>query len=56
MWYTPSLPLHSSPLSPGVVVPIMVPPIGQIELFNLILGIIISILKPYSCMQVVPIR
>ena len=29
---------------------------GQIELFNLLLGIIIRYLKPYSCVQVFRIR
>ena len=38
------VPFHYSySLSPGVVVPVRVPSMGQIELFNLLLGIIINI-------------
>ena len=50
------VPLHY-PLSPGVIVPVRVSSMGQIELFNLLLRIIIiSYLKPFSCVQVVGIR
>ena len=39
-----------------MVVPVKVPSMGQIELFNFLLGIIIiSYLKPYSFMPVVHI-
>ena len=34
MWYTLSLLLHLRSLRPGVVVPVKVPPTGQIELFD----------------------
>ena len=34
MWNTPSLPLFQGPLRPEVVIPIVVPTMGQIELFN----------------------
>ena len=35
IWNTPSLPLFSDPLYPGVVASIRVLPIGQIELFDI---------------------
>ena len=36
IWSTPSLPLLSGPLWPGMVVPVRVPSMGQIEKFNYI--------------------
>ena len=51
------LPLLSGSLSPGVVIPVRVPFMSQIELFNHLLKIIIiSYLKPYSCLKNVCIR
>ena len=35
MWSTPLLPLLAGPLQSGVVVPVRVPAMGQIELFYL---------------------
>ena len=46
MWSTPSLPLFSGPLWPGVVALVCVLSMDQIELFNLLLY-----LKPFNCMQ-----
>ena len=54
MWSSASLPLLSGPLWPGVAV--KDPSVGQIELVNLLLEIIISYLKPYSYEQVACIR
>ena len=34
MWSTPSWPLLSGLLRPGVVVPVSVPSLGQLELFD----------------------
>ena len=42
-------------LLPGVVIPVRVSFISQIELFNL-LKMIITYLKPYSCMQNIRVR
>ena len=38
------------------IVPVRVPSIGQIELFNRLMEIIISYLKPYTSEQVICIR
>ena len=46
IWSTLSLPLLLGPLWPGVVVPVRVLSMGQIELFNNLLY-----LKPLKCMQ-----
>ena len=52
IWSASSLPLFSGPLWPGVVVPVRVLSMGQIELFNLLIGIIIiNYLKLYNCVQ-----
>ena len=56
MWSTPSLPSLSVPLWTGVVVPVNVPFMGQIELLSNLVRIIISYLKSYSCVQIVCIR
>ena len=39
---TPSLPLFLRPLWPGVVVPVKVPSMSQIEQFNLLLEVIMN--------------
>ena len=44
MWITPSLPLL---LQPGMLVPVRVPSMGQIELFNHLLY-----LNPFNCVQI----
>ena len=44
MWSTPSLPLLPGPLWPGVVVPVIISSMSQIELFNHFLRIIIIII------------
>ena len=50
MWSTPSLSLLSGLLWPGVIVPVRVSSVHQIELFNHLLNIIIiSYLKLYGC-------
>ena len=46
MWSTLSLPLLPGSLLPGVVVPVRVLSMGQIELFNHLLY-----LKPFNCVQ-----
>ena len=58
VWGTPSISLPPGPLWSGVVVPVWVPYMDQIELFNPLHSIIISIgdLKPYNCMQIICIR
>ena len=57
MQCTPSLPLFSGLLWLRVVVPVRVPPISQIELFNHLQRIIIiRYLKQYNCVQIVCIR
>ena len=57
MGITPSLPLLSGPPCPGVVLLDRVLSMGQKELFNLLLGIIImSHLKFNCCMHVICIR
>ena len=43
MWSTSLLPLLPGLLRPRVVVPLRVPSMVQIELFNLLLGIVINI-------------
>ena len=54
---TPSLLLLPSALWAGIVVPVRVTSMSQIEMFNLLLGIVImNDLKPYSCVEVVRIR
>ena len=54
MWNTPSLPLLPGPIRSGVVAPVRVPSLGQIELFNhLLKSIIISYLKPNSSVQLI---
>ena len=55
MWSIPSLRLLTGLLWRGVVISIMVPSIGQIELFNRFLEIIIIIII-ISCEQIVRIR
>ena len=56
--HTHLLPLLSGLCRPSIVVPVRVPSMGQIEVFNLFLGIIIIInyLKPYRFIQVICIR
>ena len=49
MWSTPSLPLLPSPLRPLVVAPVRVASMGQTELFNLLLWIIIYIKENLWC-------
>ena len=44
MWSTSSLPLLPGPLRPGVVVPVRVPSMGQIDLFKSYLYLI----RPYT--------
>ena len=46
MWSGPSVPLLPDPHGPRVVVPVQVPSMGQIELFNYLLY-----LKPFNCVQ-----
>ena len=41
---------------PKVVVPVRVPNMGQMKLFNFMQGVIINNLKPYSKVQVIHIR
>ena len=55
VWISPSLLLLSDPLWPGVVVPIRVLSVGQLEQFNHLLRfiIIINYLKPYNCVQII---
>ena len=54
MWSTPSLLLLPGPLRFRVVVPVRVPSMDQIELFNHLLRIItICYLKQYSCVQII---
>ena len=54
MWSTPSRPLLSNPLWPGLVVPIWILSIVEIELFNHLRTIlIISYLNPCSCVQII---
>ena len=53
MWMTLSLPLLSGPLWPGMVVPVLGPSMGQTELLNHLLRIIISYLEPYSYVQII---
>ena len=54
MWSTLLLPLLSGPPWSGLVVSFRVSSMGQIELPNHLLRIIIfSILKPYSCVQII---
>ena len=56
MWSTGSLPLPSGPLLPKLVVHVTVSSMGQIELFDHLLRIIIiNHLKPYSCVQIINI-
>ena len=51
---TPSLLLLASPLCPGVVIPVRVLSVSQIELLNrLEMIIIISYLKPYNYVQII---
>ena len=57
MLSNPSTPLFLGSLLPRVVVPVRVLSLGQIELFNHLLRIIIiGYLKLCSCMQIVHIR
>ena len=46
VWSIPSLPLHLALLCPRVVVPVKMPSIGQIKLFNHLL-----FLKPFNKVQ-----
>ena len=45
LWSTPSLPLLSDPLWPKVVVPVTVPSVGQVELFNHLFRIIFMLFE-----------
>ena len=46
IWNIPSQPLLQDPLSPGLIVSVMVQSVGQIELCNHLLY-----LKPFNCVQ-----
>ena len=57
MWSIPSLTLLTGSLWPGLVAPVRVLSMVQIELFNhLPMIIIISYLKAYNCVQIICIR
>ena len=62
MWIVSSLPLPPGPLESRSVAPVCVPYMGQIELFNHLLRIIIiiitiiSFLKPCCCALVLPFQ
>ena len=47
MWSTPSLPLHSVPLWPGVIILVRVPSMGLMEIFNHLLY-----LEPFNCRNI----
>ena len=46
MWSAHSLPLLVGPLRTRVVIPVKVPSMGQMEMFNRL-----QVLKPFNCVQ-----